>query len=398
MKEEENRLFEVMDIEHSEQSALDELLASPFEKSETQEADKPKAVSKKVIDLLPAQHKKKAMELAAQIDVNNHQSILQFGVPAQAELSKFSEVMLQHVKNSDTTPVGQVIKELMEKISEIDPAELEKEQKGLFQKIVGSLFKGKNDLYKKYQRIDLEIEKISDHLEGHRKALLKDNIMLNKYFEKNRDYFDALNVYIAAAEYKLEELTTKTLPALKEKALQYENQMYAQEVSDLQDFIVRLEKRIHDLQLSRQIALQSAPQIRMIQQTNQALVEKIQSSVLTTIPLWKNQVAITVAMGRQKQAIEAQKHVSQTTNELLKRNAEMLRTNSIEAAKENERGIVDIETLKHTQKELMITLEETLKIQEEGRNKRREAENSLLEMEQEMKNFLLELKTKEHNS
>ncbi|MEN1038831.1 toxic anion resistance protein, partial [Listeria monocytogenes] len=191
---------------------------------------------------------------------------------------------------------------------------------------------------------------------------------------------------------KLEEINTKMLPELRKKAEQTGDQMDYQEVNDLTQFADRLDKRVYDLRLSRQITIQQAPQIRLIQNTNQALAEKIQSSIMTAIPLWKNQVAIALTLLRQQQAVAAQRQVSETTNELLKRNADMLKTNAIETARENERGIVDIETLKETQSSLIETLQETLKIQQEGRAKRAVAEKELVTMEQELKERLLEMK------
>ncbi|HEM2347753.1 TPA: toxic anion resistance protein, partial [Listeria monocytogenes] len=220
----------------------------------------------------------------------------------------------------------------------------------------------------------------------------EDNSFLEQLYDKNKDYFQALNIYIAAGELKLEEINTKMLPELRKKAEQTGDQMDYQEVNDLTQFADRLDKRVYDLRLSRQITIQQAPQIRLIQNTNQALAEKIQSSIMTAIPLWKNQVAIALTLLRQQQAVAAQRQVSETTNELLKRNADMLKTNAIETARENERGIVDIETLKETQSSLIETLQETLKIQQEGRAKRAVAEKELVTMEQELKERLLEMK------
>lgn len=391
---------DIFDHTESNNTLMDELLDNPFGEEQKVETEKQapspthKTDKPSLLETLPPEYQTKAKQIANQITLENQQAIIQFGVPAQNELSKFSEMMLQHVKTSDTEPIGKTIKDLMERITDIKPEELKAAEKGMIQKVFGGLLKKKNDLQKRYERIDTDIEKISDNLDSHRKSLMKDILLLDKYFQHNKTYFDSLNIYIAGAEYKLVELTEKTLPALKEKAELSNNQMYLQELSDLKDFIHRVEKRVHDLKLSRQISLQAAPQIRMIQLTNQALVEKIQSSVLTTIPLWKNQVAIAVAMGRQKQALEAQKHVSQTTNDLLKHNSTMLKTNSIEAARENERGIIDIDVLKQTQQDLMTTLKETLKIQEDARGKRIEAESTLQDMEQELKDFLLEMKQK----
>jgi len=217
--------------------------------------------------------------------------------------------------------------------------------------------------------------------------------MLEQLYEKNKDYFHALNIYIAAGELKVEELYTKTIPELKKKAEETGDQMAFQDVNDMIQFADRLEKRLHDLKLSRQITIQSAPQIRLIQNTNQALAEKIQSSIMTAIPLWKNQIAIALTLIRQRSAVEAQKQVSKTTNDLLLKNAEMLKSNTIESAKENERGLVDIETLKKTQENLVSTLEETLRIQQEGRAKRYQAEQELITMENELKQKLLNLKS-----
>lgn len=221
---------------------------------------------------------------------------------------------------------------------------------------------------------------------------MKDNQLLQQLFDKNRDFYDALNIYIAAGEVKIQELEKTVIPELKRKAERSQNQMDVQEVNDTIQFMDRLDKRIHDLKLSRQITMQSAPQIRLIQNTNQALVEKIQSSVLTAIPLWKNQIAIALTLLRQRNAVEAQKQVTQTTNDLLAKNAEMLKTNTIESARENERGLIDIETLKKTQEDLVSTIEETLQIQSEGRQKRKQAEIELQNMENELKQKLLELK------
>lgn len=247
----------------------------------------------------------------------------------------------------------------------------------------------------KYQKIGVEIDKIADQLEKHRHLLFRDIMMLETLYEKNKEYFEALNIYIAAAEYKLEELRTKTIPEKQAAAERSGDQMAWQEVQDLRQFADRLEKRVHDLKLSRQVTIQTAPQIRMIQHMNETLVERIQSSILNAIPLWKNQVVIALTLFRQQKAAEAQKQVAETTNELLLRNSELLKTNSIAIAKENERGLVDIETLKRTQENLIATLEETLKIQAEGRLKRQQAERELAAMEAELKQTLLSLKRPE---
>ena len=222
----------------------------------------------------------------------------------------------------------------------------------------------------KYQKLSTQIDRIGIQFEHSKKGLIDDVHMLNQLYDQNKAYFQALNVYIAAAEIKRDEiLMTSSLPF--DKKQKHHDQMAYQEVNDMAQFFDRLEKRIYDLQLSRQITIQTAPQIRMIQQTNQTLAEKIQSSVMTSIPLWKNQIAIALTFNRQFKAVEAQKQVTKTTNDLLLKNSEMLKINSIETAKENERGIVEIDTLKQTQENLLQTIEETLQIQADGRVKRK---------------------------
>ena len=213
--------------------------------------------------------------------------------------------------------------------------------------------------------------------------------MLDNLYEQNKTYFQALNVYIAAAELKIDEINSTIIPELHKKAQQSDDQMMVQEVNDMAQFVDRLEKRLYDLQLSRQITIQSAPQIRMIQQTNQTLAEKIQASIMTAIPLWKNQIAIALTLNRQQKAVESQKLVTKTTNDLLLRNSEMLKVNSIETAKENEKGIIEIDTLKTTQENLIQTIEETLLIQADGRAKRKAAETEIARMEQDLKTRLL---------
>lgn len=343
---------------------------------------------KSIIASLPKEQQQEVKRIAKEVSSVDHQAILKFGMEAQQELSNFSENMLKHVQKNDNTPVGQAIKTLMSRISEMKLDDIDNVNNG-FAKMMAQLLGKKQKLYKKFKRVEGEIEKISDSLEGHRRLLMKDILMLDKYYEKNKSYYDSLTVYIAAAEYRLEEISKNDKRLLEQQVKNNENGMQVQKLNDLYDFINRLEKRINDLKLSRHLALQAAPQIRLIQQTNQSLVEKIQSSVLTTIPLWKNQVAIAITMNRQKVAIDAQKQVTDATNELLKRNSEMLKLNSIEAAKENERGVVNIETLKESQQNLLYTLEETLKIQKEGRDKRLQVEQTLIEMEQELKNYFI---------
>ncbi|MBE2908553.1 toxic anion resistance protein [Anoxybacillus flavithermus] len=373
-------------------SSIDSLLASPF--GEVTEASVNPS-SPRLIDQLKEEHRQKALALAEQIDPRNHQAILQYGVAAQAELSRFSHSILNHVQKKDVGSVGEVIHELMIKMREVNVEELTMTKKSFLARMLQSVTQSVQHILSKYQKLGVEIDRIADQLEKHRQMLFRDIMMLETLYEKNKEYFDALNIYIAAAELKLEQLRTKTIPELEKKALQSQNQMDVQEVNDMIQFADRLEKRIHDLKLSRQITIQTAPQIRLIQHVNQTLVERIQSSILTAIPLWKNQLVIALTLFRQKKAVEAQKAVTKTTNELLLRNSEMLKMNTIEAAKENEEGLVSIDTLKKTQENLLETLEETLKIQQEGRMKRQQVERELVEMEEQLKQRLLTLKRAE---
>ena len=378
---------------NSKTDLMDDLLANPFGEQELlagSTVQEGKTV--KLIDVIPEENRAKAYQLAEQINPKDHQAMLSYGTPAQSKLLTFSHTMLEHVQKKDLGEVGEIISDLMKKLNEVSPDELKPEKKTFFGKLFGKLSGSVQEVLSKYQKTGAQIDRISVKLDRSKNGLLSDINVLEKLYEANKDYFQALNIYIAAGEIKLEELYGKTIPELKRVAEQSSDQMKVQEVNDMLQFADRLDKRLYDLKLSREITIQSAPQIRLIQNTNQALVEKIQSSILTAIPLWKNQVAIALTLIRQRHALEAQKQVSKTTNELLLKNAEMLKTNTIETAKENERGLVDIETLKKTQEHLISTLEETMKIQQEGRVKRRQAEQDLAAMENELKQKLLEMK------
>lgn len=379
---------------------LDDILANPFGEDQglapqaqpapqLQEAKPPK-----LIDVIPEENRAKAYQLAEQIDPRNHQAMITYGTQAQGKLLSFSHTMLEHVQKKDIGEVGEIISDLMKRLDEVNPDELKDGKPSFFGRMFGKISNSLQEVLSKYQKTGAQIDRISVKLDRSKNVLLSDIKLLEQLYETNKEYFHALNVYIAAGEIKLEELHQKTIPEMKRVAAETNDQMKVQEVNDMIQFADRLDKRLYDLKLSREITIQSAPQIRLIQNTNQALVEKIQSSIMTAIPLWKNQVAIALTLIRQRHAVEAQKKVSQTTNELLLKNAEMLKTNTIETAKENERGLVDIETLKKTQENLITTLEETMRIQEEGRHKRRLAEQELANMENDLRLKLLEIKGK----
>jgi uncharacterized protein YaaN involved in tellurite resistance len=379
---------------------LDDILANPFgENQELAPQAQPspqfqEAKPTKLIDVIPEENRAKAYQLAEQIDPKNHQAMITYGTQAQGKLLSFSHTMLEHVQKKDIGEVGEIISDLMKRLDEVNPDELKDGKPSFFGRMFGKISNSLQEVLSKYQKTGAQIDRISVKLDRSKNVLLSDIKLLEQLYETNKEYFHALNVYIAAGEIKLEELHQKTIPAMKREAETTSDQMKFQEVNDMIQFADRLDKRLYDLKLSREITIQSAPQIRLIQNTNQALVEKIQSSIMTAIPLWKNQVAIALTLIRQRHAVEAQKKVSQTTNELLLKNAEMLKTNTIETAKENERGLVDIETLKKTQENLITTLEETMRIQEEGRHKRRLAEQELANMESDLRLKLLEIKGK----
>ncbi|WP_182069603.1 toxic anion resistance protein [Bacillus haynesii] len=377
------------------QLEIDDLLSDPFGQGEAPVsgvAEEHREQQVNLVDTLSEEKRRQAFQLAEQIDPKNHNSITLYGTQAQSKLLNFSHEMLEHVQKKDIGEIGQVLSDLMKKLEQVSPDELKTEKRNFFSRFFGRVSHSVQEVLSRYQKTGAQIDRISVKLEHSKSALINDNKMLERLYEKNKEYYEALNVYIAAGQLKLEQLNYKTIPELKEKSKTEHHHMAVQEVNDMIQFADRLEKRVYDLTLSRQITLQSAPQIRLIQHTNQVLAEKIQSSIMTAIPLWKNQVAIVLTLLRQRRAVEAQKQVSATTNELLLKNAEMLKANTIETAKENERGFIDIETLKQVQDNLIGTLEETLKIQEEGRSKRLQAEEEIRAMEDGLKAKLLDMK------
>ena len=386
-------------------STVEDLIQNPFgeqvsvtplsEVSHDFPATQAEASPKKLIDTLDEKHQEQARALAKQIDEKNLQAIISYGAAAQKQLGEFSHQMLSHVQAKDTGEIGDILNDLMERLNETDPNDLVAENQGFFQKFFGKIKKSIYEMQAKYQEVGSQVDKIAIRLDHEKNGLLNDNLSLEQLYQRNKDFFDALNIYIVAGELKLAELQETLIPEALEKARVTGDQMDVQVVNDLEQFLDRLEKRNHDLKLTRQMTIQQAPQIRLIQNTNQALAEKIQSSITTTIPLWKNQIAIAMTLLRQKDAVTAQRQVSETTNQLIQKNSEMLKISTIETARENERGIIDLETLQKTQKDLIETLEETLKIQQEGRARRRKAEVELTNMEEDLRQKLLVLSHKE---
>ncbi|MCR8969150.1 toxic anion resistance protein [Facklamia sp. 7083-14-GEN3] len=382
---------------------IDDLLTDPFDQEENQiepiqslqsELSKAsilsqkKVTNEKTIDRLSENRQAQARKLAQQIDEKNLSAVITYGAKAQKRLSEFSHSMLHNVQLKDTGEVGDVLTDLMTTLQQSNPKELTS-RPNFFQKVFGQIRASISDTQMKYQKIGNQLDKVVIRLEREKNELLNDNMMLETLYQKNKDYFEALNVYIAAGEVKIEELQSKTIPQAIKKAQESNSQMDVQEVHDLNQFLDRLDKRTHDLRLTRQMTIQQAPQIRMIQNTNQALAEKIQASVHTSIPLWENQITIALALLRQQDAATSQRMVSETTNDLLRRNSDMLKQSAIDTARETERGIIDIETLQKTQADLIETIETTLQIQAEGRQQRQAAQYELESMESQLQERLL---------
>ena len=378
---------------------LEDLLSNPFATAESLTVTQQNEINDlqnhqrapRLVDKLSAERQQQAQELATKIDATDQQSVITYGSAAQTKLSEFSESMLTHVQAADIGPIGDSLTELMYRLQEANPDDLRAGEGNVFKRMFGKVKQSIFEVTAKYQKIGAQIDKVAVKLDKEKEGLLKDNQMLENLYQKNKDYFDALNIYIAAGELKIEELETEIIPTAMKKAEETGDQMDVQIVNDYSQFLDRLEKRTHDLRLTRQITIQQAPQIRLIQNTNQALAEKIQASIHTAIPLWKNQVAIALTLLRQKDAVTAQRQVAETTNELLKKNSELLKVSAIETARENERGIVDVETLQKTQNDLIETIQETLRIQQEGKEKRHAAEIELIHMEDDLKQKLLDL-------
>ena len=337
----------------------------------------------------------KAKELSKSLDENNSQSVIEYGSLAQKKIGDFSQSVLNKVQAKDLGEVGTALTDLMYQLQESNPNDLVAEDPGFFKKMFGKVKKSIFEITQKYQKLGAGIDKISIKLTHEYKGLLDDNKTLETLYAENLDYFHALNVYIAGAELKIKELDETIIPQARIEAENTpDNAIAVQKISDLESYKNRLDKRQYDLKLARQITIQQAPQIRMIQNTNQELAEKIQTSINTAIPLWKNQVAIALTLLKQKDALTSQRIVSSTTNDLLTKNSEMLKQSSIEAARENERGVVDIETLKTTQANLIETIQEKMYIKREGAIKRRQGEVELAQLEEEIKTKLLELSNK----
>ena len=356
--------------------------AAPVEEKK----EEPAAPVEETIDLSP-EEQAVVDAFVEKIDVTNSQQVLQYGAASQKKIGDFSETALSKVRTKDLGEVGDMVTDLIGELQSFDANE---ESKGIF-----GFFKRKGAqieaLKARYDKAEVNVDKIQSMLEQHQVTLLKDIAMLDKMYELNMQYFKELSMYIIAGKKKLEIVRNTTLKDAMDKANASGLPEDAQAARDLSDMCERFEKKLYDLELTRNISLQMGPQIRLIQNNDNMMAEKIQSTIVNTIPLWKNQMVLALGLAHSREAMEAQRAVSNMTNDLLKKNAEVLKMGTVETAKEAQRGIVDIDTLKQTNKSLIETLDELNKIQAEGRQKRAEAEQELTKIEDELKNKMLEV-------
>ena len=356
-----------------------------------------KKVSEEVVekslnyDALTDEEKKAIDEFITKIDPKNTTQILQYGATAQNNISKFSDSVLEDVKTRSTGEVGDLLAGLVAEIKDFDTDIPTGEVKGLA-KIFHSAKKQLEKLINKYSKVETNIDRIEKQLENHKLQMLKDIAVFDTMYDKNLEYFKQLSLYIIAGEKKLKELREVTLPEMQAKAKETGDQTDVQAVNDMENMINRFEKKIYDLKTTRIISIQMAPQIRLIQNNDSELVEKIQSSLINTIPLWKNQIVIALGITHAKSALGAQKAVTDLTNEMLQKNSETLKQGTIEIAEESERAIIDVETLQKTNQDIIETLDKVIEIHQNGRVKRQEAEKQLEQIEGELKDKLLEIK------
>lgn len=341
-------------------------------------------------DLLSHEEKLMVKEFSEKIDLTNSQLILEYGSGVQKKMSDFSDKTLEVIKTKDLGEVGNMISNLVVELKNFDV----EDSGNWFTSMFKSANKKKDLIQARYSSTETNVNSIVKSLKEHQITLMKDISILDQMFDLNKNYYKEISMYILAGKKKLQNMREVEIPLLTSKANESKNQDDIQTLNDLNTQIVRFEKKVHDLELSRTISLQTAPQIRMVQNNNVEMVEKIQSTIVNTIPLWKNQMVLAIGMNHSNEAIKTQKQVSDFTNELLKKNADALKMATVEAAKESERGIVDIETLRHTNQSLISSLDEMIQIQTEGRKKRMEAEVEIQRLESELKNKMIEVATR----
>lgn len=346
-----------------------------------------KQLQKEEVPVLTPEEQKMVNDFAAKIDIENTNQILQYGAGTQKKMADFSDTALENVKTQDLGEIGELISNVVGELKDFDVQE-EGKFFGFFRKQTSKIENLKN----KYDKAQANVEKITDSLQQHQVRLMKDSAMLDKMYEQNLNYFKELTMYILAGKKKLEETRNGKLAEMKNKAALSGLPEDAQAVRDLDEKCSRFEKKLHDLELTRTIAMQTAPQIRLIQNNDTVMVEKIQTTIVNTIPLWKSQMVLALGIAHSAEAAQAQRQVTDITNELLRKNAETLHMATVETAKESERGIVDLETLQKTNADLIQTLDDVMRIQMEGRQKRQAAEMEMHRMEEELKRKLLEIR------
>lgn len=356
-----------------------------FEKKE--EVLPKKQTQKEEVPVLTPEEQKMVNDFAAKIDIENTNQILQYGAGTQKKMADFSDTALENVKTQDLGEIGELISNVVGELKDFDVQE-EGKFFGFFRKQTSKMENLKN----KYDKAQANVEKITDSLQQHQVRLMKDSAMLDKMYEQNLNYFKELTMYILAGKKKLEETRNGKLAEMKNKAALSGLPEDAQAARDLDEKCSRFEKKLHDLELTRTIAMQTAPQIRLIQNNDTVMIEKIQTTIVNTIPLWKSQMVLALGIAHSAEAAQAQRQVTDITNELLRKNAETLHMATVETAKESERGIVDLETLQKTNADLIQTLDDVMRIQMEGRQKRQAAEMEMHRMEEELKRKLLEIR------
>ena len=337
---------------------------------------------------LTAEEKKMVEDFSQKIDLHNSQAILQYGAGTQKKMADFSENALKNVRTKDMGEVGDMLSGLVVELKSFEITEEDKGILGLFKKSANKV----TGLKAKYDKTETNVNNVCQALEKHQVTLMKDIALLDKMYDANLSYFKELSMYIIAGKQKLEEVRNGELAEAKAKAQASNLPEDAQAAKDIEAMCDRFEKKLHDLELTRMISIQTAPQIRLVQNNDTMMAEKIQSTLVNTIPLWKSQMVLALGIEHSNQAAKAQREVTDVTNELLKKNADLLKTASVETAKESERGIVDMETLQHTNETLISTFDEVMKIQEDGRAKRQAAEQEMQRLETELKNKMLEVR------
>ena len=373
---------------------LDDLMSAKAASSQSEEVSLVKVepekeiakVTQQVEALTPAEVQK-VQSIKDGINLMDSSTPLTFGAPAQKEIAQFSDSILNKVRTKDSGQVGELLTDLVSKVKGFDTTEKKSFLSSI--PIIGSLVDKAEDIKSGYDKLSTHVDRIQQGLENSKVKLMEDVVMFDTLYEKNLGYFKELQLYIRAGEEKLEEMRTITLPKLKAQAAEKNDPMAVQVVNDFEQSVDRFEKKIHDLKISKTLAIQTAPQIRLIQNNDRVLIDRVQSAIYHTIPLWKNQMVIALGLTRQQEVIAMQRAVADATNDLLKRNAEMLKQNSIDTAKANERGIVDIDTVKKVNEDLISTIEETMRIQQEGRQRRAAAEKELIAIEGRLKDALL---------